>query len=100
MHQNHITDIVVRFVSIIDFEKVNADRKKICHKGRKINCVLIFATVSTGILNTCFLFVKIVIHVSADIYLLKVDNRDTKARCETCSKLLIKTLALFWCLYC
>ena len=28
----------------------------------------------------------------AGIYLLKVNNRDTGARCETCSKLIIKTL--------
>ena len=26
-----------------------------------------------------------------DIYLLKVNNRNTKTRCETCSKLTIKT---------
>ena len=40
-----------------------------------------------------------------DIYLLKVNNRNTKARCEICSKLTIKTpectsLPSFWCLYC
>ena len=28
----------------------------------------------------------------AGIYLLKVNNRDTRARCEICSKLTIKTL--------
>ena len=27
----------------------------------------------------------------ADIYLLKVDNRNTRKRCEICSKLTIKT---------
>ena len=29
--------------------------------------------------------------VPADIYLLKVNNRNTRARCEICSKLTIKT---------
>ena len=40
----------------------------------------------------------------AGIYLLKVNNRNTRTRCEICSKLTIKTperrLASFWCLYC
>ena len=43
-------------------------------------------------------------HVPAGIYLLKVNNRNTRTRCEICSKLTIKTperrLASFWCLYC
>ena len=34
------------------------------------------------------------------IYLLKVNNRNTKTRCEICSKLTIKPMAWFWCLYC
>ena len=42
--------------------------------------------------------------VPAGIYLLKVNNRNTRTRCEICSKLAIKTperrLASFWCLYC
>ena len=42
--------------------------------------------------------------VPAGIYLLKVNNRNTRARCEICSKLTIKAperrQALFWCLYC
>ena len=40
----------------------------------------------------------------AGIYLLKVNNRNTRTKCEICSKLTIKTperrLASFWCLYC
>ena len=40
----------------------------------------------------------------AGIYLLKVNNRNTRTRCELCSNLTIKTLKrrqeLFWCLYC
>ena len=37
--------------------------------------------------------------------LLKVNNRNTRARCEICSKLTVKTpqqtpLAPFWCLHC
>ena len=43
-------------------------------------------------------------HTPAGIYLLKVNNRNTRTRCEICSKLTIKTperrLASFWCLYC
>ena len=39
----------------------------------------------------------------AAIYLLKVNNRNTRTRCKICSKLTIKAperrLALFWCLY-
>ena len=42
--------------------------------------------------------------IPAGIYLLKVNNRNTRTRCEICSKLTIKTperpLASFWCLYC
>ena len=36
----------------------------------------------------------------ASIYLPKVKNRNTKARCETGSELTINPLASFWCLYC
>ena len=32
----------------------------------------------------------------AGIYLLKVNNRNTRTRCETCSKLTIKTQVLLW----
>ena len=31
------------------------------------------------------------ITLPANIYLLKVDNRNTRARCEICSKLTVKT---------
>ena len=40
----------------------------------------------------------------AGIYLLKVNNRNTRTRCEICSKLTVKATerrqASFWCLYC
>ena len=36
---------------------------------------------------------------AAGIYLLQVNNWNTTTRCEICSKLAIKTLASFWCLY-
>ena len=37
----------------------------------------------------------------ADIYLLKVNNRNTRTRCEICSKLTIKTPERrHWRLYC
>ena len=35
---------------------------------------------------------------TASNYLLKVNDRNTRIRCEICSKLTIKTP--FWCLYC
>ena len=35
------------------------------------------------------------IHLPANIYLLKVNNGNTKKRCEICSKLTIKTLTPF-----
>ena len=35
----------------------------------------------------------------AGIYLLKVNNRNNRTRCEICSELTIKTPS-FWCLYC
>ena len=34
------------------------------------------------------------------IYLLKINNRNTRTRCEICSKLTITPLVSFWCLYC
>ena len=41
--------------------------------------------------------------IPVGIHLLKVNNRNTKTRCEICSKLTIKTperrQASFWCLY-
>ena len=38
----------------------------------------------------------------AEIYFLKVNNRNTRTRCEICPKLTIKTMSMasFWCLYC
>ena len=43
--------------------------------------------------------------IPACIYMFKVNNRNTRTRCEICSKVTIKTpeqrqLASFWCLYC
>ena len=42
--------------------------------------------------------------IPVGIYMFKVDNRNTRTRCEICWKLTIKTperwLASFWCLYC
>ena len=43
-------------------------------------------------------------HIPAGIYLFKVNNRNTRARCEICSKLTINTPERrqwrFWCIYC
>ena len=42
--------------------------------------------------------------IPAGIYLLKINNRNARTRCEICSKLTIKTperrQASFWCRYC
>ena len=35
-----------------------------------------------------------------NIYLFKVDNRDTRKGYEICSKLTVKTPERCWCLYC
>ena len=32
--------------------------------------------------------------------MFKVNKRNSRTRCETCSKLIIKTLERLWCLYC
>ena len=42
-------------------------------------------------LKLCFGFAKYSFSTPADIYLLKVKNRNTRTRCEICSKLTIKT---------
>ena len=39
----------------------------------------------------CFLTSVIVKYYPAEIYLLKLNNRNTRTRCEICSKLTIKT---------
>ena len=36
----------------------------------------------------------------AGIYLLKVNNRNTRTKCEICSKLTVKISASFWYFYC
>ena len=58
-------------------------------------------------LNCLFSQYSEAIHLPVDIYLLKVNNTNTRTRCEICSKLTIKTperrrttpMASFWCLY-
>ena len=52
--------------------------------------------------SLCFTFIYTVFRFfPAGIYLLKVNNRNTRTRCEICSKLTIKTPErTFWCLYC
>ena len=41
----------------------------------------------------------IICNYSADIYLFKVNNRNTRTMCEISAKLTVKTPS-FWCLYC
>ena len=53
------------------------------------------------VLKACWLFSN---ETPAGIYLLKVNNRNTKTRCAICSKLTMKIpeqrLASLWYLYC
>ena len=37
------------------------------------------------------IYIYIYIYIPTNIYLLKVNNRNTRKRCEMCSKLTIKT---------
>ena len=65
-------------------------------------------TISQGVclLGSVFLVLThLLVAVPAAIYLLKVNNGNTRTSCVICSKLTIKTLercsmASFWCLYC
>ena len=55
-------------------------------------------------LKACNVFKKrLKLVIQAGNYMFKVNNRNTRTRCEICSKLTIKTpeprLASFWCLY-
>ena len=52
----------------------------------------------------CNVKLKYFVHWLVGIYMFKVGNRNTRTRCEICSKLTIKTKERhhlsFWCLYC
>ena len=51
-----------------------------------------YALISTKVLTVTFvLFIIVLLYIPAGIYLLKVNNRSTRTRCEICSKLTIKT---------
>ena len=71
-------------------------------KTRKICSKLTIETQEKD--HCCQEYSKSAIEFPADIYLLKFNNRNTRTRCEICSKLAIKTpgkrQAWFWCLYC
>ena len=60
-------------------------------KIHKPNFLLVFSV---------FYTISYPIHHPAGIYLFKVNNRNTRARCEICLKLTIKTPLASWCLYC
>ena len=38
--------------------------------------------------------------IPAGNYMFKVNNKNTRTRCEIYSELTVKTMALFWCVYC
>ena len=50
----------------------------------------------TRFVTDIYLIVTKFCYFPAGIYLLKVNKRNTRTRCEKCSKLTVK----FWCLYC
>ena len=55
----------------------------------------------TAVLIEIYQLLLLISIVQAGIYLLKVNNRYTRTKCEICSKLTIKMpLASFWYLYC
>ena len=62
-------------------------------------CYLIFLFV---VYFSLFKMSNIATYVEDDIpsgnYMLKINNRNTRTRCEICSKLTIKIMASFWCL--
>ena len=63
-----------------------------------INTLSLFANISKKLKvrqYTGFLYIKqtswkVFVNIPAGIYLLKVNNRNTRTRCEICSKLIIK----------
>ena len=55
-----------------DFPRCCILKLNLCNKGNPLDCY----------------FDK---HIPGDIYLLKVNNRNTRGRCEICSMLTIKT---------
>ena len=78
---------------------------------------LFFFFIFIFIISNQIIILEMSYHYPADIYLLKVNNRNSRTRCEICSKLAIKipehgvvlvflllTLnifhTLFWCFYC
>ena len=68
--------LFIRFVDASRADRVNAiKRPSSFKKGRKLKCSCIY--------NEAF--------NPAGIYLLKVNNRNTRTRCVICSKLTIKT---------
>ena len=73
---------------------VDLTKKNVAYALLKVFCITLQSFTKKKVHQT----------VPAGIYLLKVNNRNTRTRCEICSKLTIKTperrLASFWCLYC
>ena len=63
-------------------------------------CYLIFLFV---VYFSLFKMSNIATYVEDDIpsgnYMLKINNRNTRTRCEICSKLTIKIMVSFWYLY-
>ena len=55
---------------------------------KKITDLLLFATIYS---NRNFLLLHLRFLISSNNYLLRIDNRNTRKRCEICSKLTIKT---------
>ena len=71
----------------------------ISQKHKKLVYIFYFASYAQGgVANNND---RSIIIVPAGIYLLKVNNRNTRTRCEICPKLTIKTLERHqWRIYC
>ena len=93
-----------KFVSSL--QKVNFNEIYFCRKLRTVNFTAVVHIWKKCILNNpvrikpgVFWWIcKISDHNPADIYSFKVNNRNTRKRCEICSKLIIKTSEWrHWC---
>ena len=66
------------------------------YQGHLFNCsgkeIGVFGWYQIIYMMTCFIqYIRGKLHLPASIYVLKVNNRNTRTRCEICSKLTIKT---------
>ena len=97
----HILHLVL--ISYFNFEHVTAgwggyanswdystmSKTIIYHENPRKTTLIVQVLVQTGWKTSCAMIIKFVL--AAGIYLLKVNNRNTRTTCQICSKLTIKT---------